>query len=110
MKTAALNPQGYPVAISLDSVNAVTAIVPPNLRRKPSKETWNPAKDVGKEMKFDVHFEKWQSYMTTEGYKITVKPVVVKIIKYDKYNMFGEPVYAATIQAITNIEKLSSTI
>lgn len=110
LRTAAVNPQGYPMAISLDSINAVTAIVPPNLKRKPSKERWNPAKDIGKEMKFEIQEEKWQSYMTTEGYKVTVKPVVVKIIKYEKYNLFGEPIYAATIQAITNIEKLSATV
>lgn len=42
-------------------------------------------------------------------FKILIKPVVVKVLKYDKRNNYGEPIYAATIQAITNIEKFTST-
>jgi predicted RNA-binding protein with PUA domain len=63
----------------------------------------------GDEVKFEPQEEKWQEYMTTEGFKILVKPIVVKVIKYDKYNNYGEPIYSAIIQAITNIEKLAST-
>jgi len=104
-----LTPQGYPAALGLDSINAIAAIIPPHLKGKPSKEPWNPARDVGEELKFEPQEEKWQSYMTTQGFKVSVKPVVTKIIKYGKYNNFGEPIYAATVQSITNIEKLTST-
>lgn len=109
LRSATITPQGYPAGVGLDSVNAVAAIVPPHLKRKPSKEPWNPTRDVGKEMKFEPQEEKWQSYMTTEGFKILVKPVVTKVFKYEKYNNFGEPIYAVNVQAITNIEKLVST-
>jgi len=46
--------------------------------------------------------------MTPEGYKILVKPVVTKVIRYYKFNQFGEPIYSAAVQAITNVEKLTS--
>jgi len=104
-----LTAQGYPAEIGIDSTNAVAAIVPPHLKKEPSKEPWNPARDIGHEMKFEPQEEKWQVYMTTDGFKVLVKPVVTKVIKYDKYNVFGEPIYSANIQAIVNIEKLVST-
>lgn len=108
-RSAILTAQGYPAGIGMDSVNAVAAVVPPSLKSIPSTTPWNPAEDVGQEMKFESIEEKWQSYMTNEGFKILVKPVVTKVIKYDKYNAFGEPIYSANIQAITNIEKVIST-
>ncbi len=104
-----ITPQGYPAQLGLDSVNVATAIVPPHLKSAPSKEPWNPTRDVGEEMKFDALEEKWQEYVTNDGYKILVKPVVTKVIKYKKFNDFGEPIYSTVIQAITNIERFTST-
>ncbi len=49
-------------------------------------------------------------YMTTEGFRVLVKPVVTKVFRYNKYNSYGEPIYSAVIQAITNIEKLGATV
>jgi predicted RNA binding protein YcfA (HicA-like mRNA interferase family) len=45
-----------------------------------------------------------------DGFKIMVKPVVVKVLKYDKRNIYGEPIYAAHVQAIINVEKFISTV
>ena len=109
LRSPNMTPQGYPAFINIDSINVVAAIVPPSLKREPSKEPWDPARDVGKEMKFEPQEEKWQSYMTNEGFKVLVKPVVTKVIRYEKYNSYGEPIYSANIQAIVNIEKLAST-
>jgi spore maturation protein CgeB len=108
-RSADVTPEGFPAGLSFDSVNAVAAIVPPAMKGPPSKELWDPRKDVGKEIKFDPLEEKWQEYVTNDGFKIMVKPVVVKVLKYDKRNIYGEPIYAATIQAITNVEKFTST-
>jgi len=109
-RTAEITLQGYPASLGIDSTNAVVAIVPPALKRAPSKERFDPARDVGDEVKFDPIEEKWQTYKTPEGYKILVKPVLTKVIKYKKYNQYGEPIYSAVIQAITNIEKITSTV
>ncbi|MEM3489744.1 MAG: hypothetical protein QXO75_08865 [Nitrososphaerota archaeon] len=108
-RSAEITPEGFPVGLSFDSVNAVTAIVPPAMKGQPSKEPWDPRRDVGKEIKFEPQEEKWQEYVTNDGFKIMVKPVVVKVLKYDKRNIYGEPIYAATVQAITNVEKFTST-
>ncbi len=108
-RTADLTPQGYPNSVSIDSFNAVVAMVQQSQKRKPSKERWDPTRDKGEEIKFEPQEEKWQEYMTADGFRILVKPVMTKVIKYSKYNDFSEPVYSATIQAITNMEKLSST-
>lgn len=109
LRSSDFTPQGYPSTINVDSMNAVVAIVPLSLKREASKEEFEPNIDVGEEVGFDPQEEKWQEYMTNEGLKILVKPVVTKVIRYKKYNNFGEPIYAATVQAITNISKLGST-
>lgn len=107
--TAEKTPEGYPASYSLDSMNAIAAIVPPSLRGQPSQESWNPQKDLGTEMKFEEQEVKVQEYMATNGFRITVKPVVTKIFRYNKYNNFGEPIYNVVIQAIINIEKIATT-
>lgn len=104
-----LTPEGYPQGVAVDTINAVSAMVPHGLKRNPTQEPWNPMTEKGEEMKFDEQSIQLQEYMTPDGFKITVKPVVTKIFKYNKYNNYGEPAYNINIQAITNIEKIEST-
>ena len=47
--------------------------------------------------------------MTVDGFRITLRPVLVKLIRYEKYNGFGEPIYGTQIQGITNIDKITTT-
>jgi len=42
--------------------------------------------------------------MTTNGFKISIRPVITKAFKYGKYNPLEEPIYNVTLQAITNID------
>lgn len=109
-RSAEMTPEGIPIGLNFDSVNVVAAIVPPSLKGLPSKEVWDPRRDVGKEIKFETQEEKLQEYLTHDGFKIMVKPVVVKVLKYDKRNIYGEPIYAAHVQAIINVEKFISTV
>ena len=102
-------PEGYPAGIAVDTSNAISALVPQSLKRTPSTEQMNPQKDKGEEVKFEEQKIEIQEYMTPDGFKITVKPIVTKIFKYDKYNSYGEPTYSLALQAITNIEKIEST-
>jgi hypothetical protein len=107
-KTPTMSPQGYPVQMGFDSVNIVSAQVPERLKRKPSPGTIDLSREVGKETKFELMGEqRWQEYLTSDGLRILVKPVVTKVIRYDMYNNFGEPIYNAFMQSITNVEKIS---
>ncbi|MGC8848815.1 MAG: hypothetical protein ACP5QE_08230 [Conexivisphaera sp.] len=101
--------QGYPVSVVLDTMNAVAAIVPPGLKGQPSSEPFDPSRDVRVELKFEEQDVKQQEYITNDGYRILVKPVVTNIFRYKKYNVFGEPIYSATIQQITKIERIATT-
>ena len=99
-------PQGYPLSIGLDTVNVVSAIVDQSQKRKPTLEPINLQTDKAEEIDFNEFGEtKLQRYMTTDGYTVTVRPVVTKVLKFEKYNSYGEPIYQAIIQAITNVEK-----
>ena len=102
-------PEGYPAGVGVDTMNAIAAIVPSAQRRKPSMEQFNPQLDKGTETKFEEQEVKTQEYMTTNGFRITIRPVVTKIFKYQKVNNYGEPIYNLVIQSITNIEKIEST-
>ena len=102
-------PEGYPTNTAFDSVNIVVSFVPQSLKRPPSNEPFNPQQDKGTEIKFEEQETKSQEYMTTNGFKISVRPVLTKVFKYDKYNQLGEPLYNVTLQAITNIDKIETT-
>lgn len=96
---------GYP-NFSIESLNAVSALVPDRMKRPPST-SFNAKTDKKTEVGARRNEEKWQEYQTTSGYKILVKPTVVKVFKYEKYNSLGEPIYYASIQSIINVEKLN---
>ena len=94
---------GYP-NLAIESMNAVSAMCPDRMKRPPST-SFNPQTDPYIEIKFTTREENWQEYQTTSGYKLLVKPVLVKVFKYEKYNNIGEPIYNTSIQSILNVEK-----
>ena len=100
------DPNGYP-NFGLEHMTIVSAIVPDKLKRTPSATPFNPQMQKGEEIDFITQEEKWQEYHTTDGFKVLVKPVLVKIRKYDSYNIFGEPVYNVNVQNIVNVEKIN---
>ncbi len=102
------NPMGYP-NFGLESINAVSAIVPERLKRKPSTEILDVSKEKGQELKFTPRDELWQEYQTTTGFKVLVKPILTKVFVYEKYNGFGEPIYNAIVQPLINVEKMSES-
>lgn len=101
--------EGYPHQTAFDSQNVVVAMVPQELKRPPS-QSFDANRDPRSEMKFEEQEIKWQEYMTSTGFKIRIKPVVVKVFKYtDKYNEYGEPIYYVSMQSITSIDKIETT-
>ena len=105
-KTPNKTPEGYPANTAFDSVNIAVTLVPQNLKRPPSTEPYDPRKDKGSEIRFEEQEIKTQEYMTTNGFKISIKPVLTKVFRYEKYNNFGEPLYNVALQAITSIDKI----
>lgn len=102
-------PEGYPTETAFDAANVVVAMVPKNLKRQPSQEGINPQIDKGEEFKFIEQTVNLQEYITDNGFRIFIRPVPTKVFRYNKYNLFGEPIYNVILQQITNIEKMQST-
>jgi hypothetical protein len=102
-------PEGYPTNTGFDTVNVVVALVPHNLKRPASKEPYNPQTDKGTEIKFEEQDIKTQEYMTTNGFKVSLKPVLTKVFRYEKYTPLGEPMYNVILQTISNIDKIETT-
>ena len=95
---------GYP-ELQYISQNLVSAIVPEKLRGIPSLNQliykMIYLKNYGLELEI-----KDQEYITPDGFKIIIKPVLQKIFKYNKFNGTGEPVYQATMHSIPIFEKI----
>jgi len=102
-------PEGYPTQTAFESTNIVVAKVPSILKRPPSKEPLNLQVDKGEEIphiKEEIHE---QEYITDNGFRITVKPILTKVFRYQKHDMFGNPIYNVILQQITNVDKMEST-
>jgi len=84
-------------------------MVPTSLKRPTSKEPFNPETDKGDEVTYVKEEIRPQEYVTDNGFRITIKPILTKAFRYNKYNMFGEPIYNVTLQQITNIDKMEPT-
>ena len=80
--------------MSVASENVISAIVPDRLKRMPSTEPFHPETDIAEELTFEEMEVKQQEYLTPDGFKVTIKPVLQKVFRYDKYNQFGEPLYS----------------
>lgn len=108
--TPFFTPEGYPISSSFDAENVAVAIVPQNLRREISKDAFDPRVEIGDEIKFINQKINEQEYHTDNGFIVTIRPIVTKIFKYNKYlPPFGEPPYNAQIQRITDFQKIEST-
>ena len=77
----ATTPEGYPRQTNFDTVNAISAIVQEANKRVPSTEPFNP-QQKGEEIKFQDQDVKTQEYMTSNGFRVTIKPVLSKVFKY----------------------------
>jgi hypothetical protein len=91
-----ITPEGYPTNTAFDSTNVVVSIVPQTLKRPPS-EPYDPQWDKGTEIKFEEQESKLQECITTNGFKVSIKPVLTKVFRYDKYNQLGEPIYSVVL-------------
>lgn len=98
---------GYP-ELQYFSQNLVSVIVLEKLKGTPSPQSVDIQNDVPQELRFEEIAVLDQEYITPDGFKIIVKPVLQKVFKYNKYNELGEPIYQASIQSISNIEKIKN--
>jgi hypothetical protein len=99
---------GYP-ELQYFSQNIVSVIIPEKLRGTPSIQAVDIQNEVPEELRFEEIEVLDQEYITPDGFKIIVKPVLQKVFKYNKYNSLGEPVYQVSMQSIANIEKIRNT-
>ena len=103
-------PEGYPTDSAYDTANAAVGVsVPQKLKRSPSSEPFNPLVDKGEEINFREQEINEQEYVTDNGFRIFIKPIITKVFRYNKYNQLGEPIYNVMSQQISNVEKMQST-
>lgn len=70
---------------------------------------FDPSVDRPVEIEFSTTEEVWQEYRTEDGYRVLLRPVVAKVLKYEKYNEFGEPIYSVgRIQHILDIKHVKT--
>lgn len=109
IKSDAADATGYPnIGVSVTSITC--AIVPEDMKKNPSLG-FDPTVDRPVEIEFSTMEEVWQEYRTEDGYRVLLRPVVTKILKYEKYNQFREPVYGVgNIQQILDIKRVKTSV
>lgn len=101
-------PLGYPNLRVGTRLLAVTTAVPEKLKDEPSEDQEIRKEDITEEVKIVGRLkEEWHEYKTHDGWKILVKPVVIKVFKTNKFNDDREPIYNVTVQSLFNVEKFS---
>jgi hypothetical protein len=98
--------EGYPIQTGFDIMHIAVATVPRDLRREPSPQPVNLQNEVGEEIHSVKEEILEQQYDTENGFRITIKPILTKAFRYNKYDMYGDPMYNVSLQQITNIDKL----
>lgn len=92
--------------IGFSSVNLINALVPKELKKFGSAQIPIDDADTTEKVGLEIIEEIWQEYRTITGYTVRIKPVITQVLKYKKYNNFGEAVYSVpNIQQITDVEK-----
>lgn len=99
-------PEGYPIETGFDVIHIAVAKVPENLKKDPTPQPVILQNEVGEEIRSVKEEVFEQHYDTENDFRITIKPVLTKVFRYNKYDMFGDPMYNVSLQQITNIDKL----
>jgi len=73
--------------------NFVVAIIKPEFRGAPSSEGYDPIKDTFEHVDFMTINEPWNEYKLVDGRMLKVKLVLAQVVRYEKRNNMGEPVY-----------------
>jgi hypothetical protein len=56
----------------------------------------------GEEISFKEIQEQWNEYDLSDGTKLKIKLLLVKVVRIDEYNAQGEPVYVVATQNALN--------
>lgn len=80
----------------------ISATVPKELLGTPSADEKVESSDITNEVRFTTVCEDWCEYRLTDGAILRAKTVVTKVFKTKKFNKFGEPIYWATWQVLTD--------
>ena len=99
--TDKLDNLGQPV-YRVGGLNLISVMVPDELRGTPTPDqTINPS-DIISEMKFEILSEDWCEYKLEDGTISKSKIVMLKIVKTNKFNLGGEPIYSCNWQILTD--------
>jgi hypothetical protein len=101
-----ISPEGYPMQTAFDVIHIAVAKVPEKLKKEPSPQPVISQNEIGEEIGSIKEEIIEQQYDTENGFRITIKPILTKVFRYDKYDMFGDPMYNVSLQQITNIDKM----
>jgi hypothetical protein len=98
-------PLGYP-NIGIVQGPVLASVLEPN-ERGPSSIADVKPEQFTEEVAIIERNENEQVYRTKDGFRLRLKPVLVKVFKArGVFNQFGEPVYQVHTQAIFDVDKI----
>ena len=93
---------------AIDKANIAVAMVPDSLKNYANKGMVISGSGVGEMLDVEPINEDWQEYRIANGFKLSLRPVITKVFRYNKYDALGEPIYEiSNIQMITDLAPLT---
>jgi len=62
--------------------------------------------EIMEEVDFDTIKEEWNEYKLKDGTSMKIKIVLVKVVRGDNYDQFGDPVYMVNTQNIVKVSNV----
>jgi len=80
--------------------------VPEELKGPPSTRQYTPEElsENAKDMRYSVIFEEWNEYVLEDGTAVRIKSNVVEILRTDKFDRNGDPIYIVRTSQILGLK------
>jgi hypothetical protein len=95
-----------PDAMTINSTNIISTFVSKD-KRKPEAFVPHSRAELreSEDIEFEVLQENFSVYDLSNGFVLSVKPVVAQVLKTKFYNKEGEPIYSVNVNPIVKIKK-----
>ena len=101
-----IDPTTQTPEFAIDKIDVVAAIVPDSLKNY-SDEKPVTTGGVGDMLEVEQINDDWQEYRIANGFKLSLRPVITKVLRHNRYNSLREPIYQVTnMQMITDLTPL----
>ena len=87
-------------------------VVLSNERGQPDSKVYTPIelqRSITHDVRYTIITQDWNEYIVDDGANIKVQPMVTKVSKTSKFDLYGDPVYLVNVQGNVVVERPKSS-